>query len=132
LKTVYFTETIVSGYFLAWSSAICVFFAALYLTQDVGGEVFCNDGGGDPLQALLEGALGQQATCQPTSNLPALISLWGRDTANNGAGMTFWCLFPLPIIANSCGDGSLGDSLAKNKFCGDMLGLLSPKTTNLS
>jgi hypothetical protein len=64
LKTVYFKETIVSGYFLAWSSAICVFFAALYLPQDGGGELFCSDGGGDPLQALLEGALGQQAASQ--------------------------------------------------------------------
>jgi hypothetical protein len=32
-----------------------VFFAALYLPQD--GKLFCSDGGDDPLQALLEGAL---------------------------------------------------------------------------
>ncbi len=32
------------------------FFAALYLPQDGGGKLLCNDGGGDPLQALLEGA----------------------------------------------------------------------------
>ena len=35
----------------------------------------------------------------------------------------------MPIIENSSGDGSLGDSLAKNKFGTDMLGLLSPKTS---
>jgi hypothetical protein len=35
----------------------------------------------------------------------------------------------MPIIKNSSGDGSLGDSLAKNKFITDMLGLLSPKTS---
>jgi hypothetical protein len=29
LKTVYFKETIVSGYFLGWSSAICVFFCSI-------------------------------------------------------------------------------------------------------
>jgi hypothetical protein len=34
----------------------------------------------------------------------------------------------LPIIENSCGDGSLGNGLAKNKFGTDMLGLLRPKT----
>jgi hypothetical protein len=35
----------------------------------------------------------------------------------------------MPIIENSSGDGSLGNGLAKNKFCTDMLGLFSPKTT---
>jgi hypothetical protein len=30
------------------------FFAALYILQDGGGKLFCNDGGGDPLQALLK------------------------------------------------------------------------------
>jgi hypothetical protein len=64
LKTVHFIETLTSGNILACSSAIRVFFAALYLLQDGGGELFCNNGGGDPLQALLEGALGQQAACQ--------------------------------------------------------------------
>jgi hypothetical protein len=64
LKTVYFKETIVSGYFLGWSSAICVFFAALYPSKDGRGELFSSDVGGDPLQALLEGVLGQQAACQ--------------------------------------------------------------------
>jgi hypothetical protein len=39
----------------------------------------------------------------------------------------------MPIIENSSGDGSLGNSLAKNKFGRDMLGLLSTKTSlNLS
>jgi len=45
-------------------SNTCVFFAALYLPQDSWGKLLCNDGGGDPLKALLEGALGQQAACQ--------------------------------------------------------------------
>jgi hypothetical protein len=31
LKTVHFRETLASSNFLAWSSAICVFFAALFL-----------------------------------------------------------------------------------------------------
>jgi hypothetical protein len=37
--------------------------------------------------------------------------------------------FLQPIIENRGGDGFLGAGLAKNKFCTDMLGLLSPKTT---
>jgi hypothetical protein len=61
LKTVHFKETFVYGNFLPWSSAY--FFAELYLLQDGGSELFFNDGGGDPLHLLLEGALGQQAIC---------------------------------------------------------------------
>jgi hypothetical protein len=38
-------------------------------------------------------------------------------------------LFPQPVIENRGSDGFLGNGLAKNKFCTDMLGLLSPKTT---
>jgi hypothetical protein len=34
-------------------------FTVLYLPQDGGGELSCSDSGGDPLNALLEGALGQ-------------------------------------------------------------------------
>jgi hypothetical protein len=64
LKTDHFKEILASGNFLAWSSEILVIFAALYVPQDDGGGHFCNDGGGNPLQALLEGALGQQAACQ--------------------------------------------------------------------
>jgi hypothetical protein len=64
LKTVHFRETLASGNFLAWSSAIGVFFAALYLPLDGGGKLLFNDSGGDPLQALLEGVLDQQAACQ--------------------------------------------------------------------
>jgi hypothetical protein len=57
LKTFYFKETIV-----------CMgVFAALYLLQDGGGKLFCSDGGGDHLQAFLEGALGQQVAYQLTS-----------------------------------------------------------------
>jgi hypothetical protein len=64
LKTVHFRETLASHNFLACSSAICVFFSALYLPQDSWGKLLSNDGGGDPLKALFEGALGQQAACQ--------------------------------------------------------------------
>ena len=46
-----------------------------------------------------------------------------------GAGRTFWRHFLQPVIENRGGDGFLGAGLAKNKFCTDMLGLLSPKTT---
>jgi hypothetical protein len=35
----------------------------------------------------------------------------------------------MPLIENSNGDGSLGNGLAKNKFDTDVLGVLSPKTT---
>jgi hypothetical protein len=38
-------------------SNMCVVFAAHYLPQEGGGELFCSNGGGDPLYALLEGAL---------------------------------------------------------------------------
>ena len=64
LKTVHFRDTLASGNFWAWSSAVCVFFSALYLPQDGGSKLLCNDGGCDPLQALLEGALDHQAACQ--------------------------------------------------------------------
>ncbi len=64
MKTVHFKEIIVSGNFLPWLSAICVFFAVFYLLQDSRSELLCSDGGGDPLHALLEGALGQQVACQ--------------------------------------------------------------------
>jgi hypothetical protein len=64
LKTVHFKEIIVLGNFLPWLSAISVFFAAFYLLKDSSSELLCSDGGGDPLHALLEGALGQQVACQ--------------------------------------------------------------------
>jgi hypothetical protein len=35
----------------------------------------------------------------------------------------------MPIIENSGSNGSSGKVLAKNKFCIDLLGLLSRKTT---
>jgi hypothetical protein len=65
LKTIFFKETIVSGPFLAWSSAICVF----CLQRSINHRTAVASSavamvGGDPLQALLEGALGQQAACQ--------------------------------------------------------------------
>jgi hypothetical protein len=40
------------------------YFAAFCLLQDGGSELLYSDGGGDPLHALLEGALGQQVACQ--------------------------------------------------------------------
>jgi hypothetical protein len=61
LKTVHFIETLQVIFWHVHQQYVC-FFASLYLLQD--GKLFCNNGGGDPLQALLEGALGQQAACQ--------------------------------------------------------------------
>jgi hypothetical protein len=49
LKMIHFKETLAIGIFLVWSSAICVFFAGLFLAQDGGGKLFCSDSGGDPL-----------------------------------------------------------------------------------
>ncbi len=57
MKRLHFNETLASGNFLVWSSAIHVHCcAALYLPQVGGGKLFCNDGEGDPLQALFEGS----------------------------------------------------------------------------
>ncbi len=64
LKTVHFREKLASGNFLAWLSGVCVFFYSALSTLGGGGEHLCNDCGGYPLQALLEGPLGQQAACQ--------------------------------------------------------------------
>jgi hypothetical protein len=67
-KTVYFIETLVLGYFFGMViSNMCVFCSARFTmvdAQDGNGELFCSNGGGDTLQALLEGALGQKALCQ--------------------------------------------------------------------
>jgi hypothetical protein len=49
--------------------------------------------------------------------------------AKNVARRTSLHLFPQPVIEKRGDDGFLGAGLAKNKFCTDMLGLLSPKTT---
>ncbi len=51
----------------------------------------------------------------------------GVKYVKNGAGRTSLHLFPQPVIDKRGGDGFLGAGLAKNKFCTDMLGLLSPK-----
>jgi hypothetical protein len=64
LKTVHFRETLASGNFLTWSSALRVFFCSSLSTLGRRRQAFMYDGGGDPLQDLLEGALGQQAACQ--------------------------------------------------------------------
>jgi hypothetical protein len=53
----------------------------------------------------------------------------GVKFAKNRSGRTSLRLFPQPVIERRGGDGFLGAGLAKNKFCTDMLGLLSPKTT---
>jgi hypothetical protein len=53
----------------------------------------------------------------------------GVKYAKNGAERTSWRLFPQPVIEIRGGIGFLGAGLAKNKFCTDMIGLLSPKTT---
>ncbi len=53
----------------------------------------------------------------------------GVKYAKTGAGRTSLCLFPQPVIGKRGGDGFLSAGLAKNKFCTDMLGLLSPETT---
>jgi hypothetical protein len=53
----------------------------------------------------------------------------GVKYAKNVAGRTSLHLFPQPVIEKRGGDGFLGTGLVKNKFCTDMLGLLSPKTT---
>ncbi len=44
-------------------------------------------------------------------------------------GEHFNSFFTQPVIVNRGGDGFLGAGLAKNKFCTDMVGLLSPITT---
>jgi hypothetical protein len=53
----------------------------------------------------------------------------GVKYAKNGARRTSLGLFSQPVIGKRGGDGFLGAGLAKNKFCSDMLGLLSSKTT---
>jgi hypothetical protein len=61
-EAIWVKETLASGNCSAWLSAICVFFAALYpRTAAASSSVMMV--GGDPLQALLEGALGQQTAC---------------------------------------------------------------------
>jgi hypothetical protein len=40
-----------------------------------------------------------------------------------------YTFFARPVIGKRGGDGFLGAGLAKNKFCTDMNGLLSSKTT---
>jgi hypothetical protein len=88
------------------------FFAALYLLQNGGSELFCSDGLGDPLHLLLEGALGQQAACQLWFHFEE-DTVAGVKYVSNRAGRTSWRLFPLPVIENSGGDGTLADGLAK-------------------
>ncbi len=49
--------------------------------------------------------------------------------AKNGARRTSLRLFSQLVVGKRGGDGFLGAGLTKNKFCTDMLGLLSSKTT---
>ncbi len=58
MKTLHFKETIVFSNFSHGHQQFG-FFAALYLPQDGGSELSCSDSRGDPLNSLLEGALGQ-------------------------------------------------------------------------
>jgi hypothetical protein len=44
-------------------------------------------------------------------------------------GEHLYAFFSQPVIGKRGGDGFLCAGLAKNKFCTDMLGLLSSKTT---
>ena len=44
METVYFEETIVSGYFWHGYHPYVCFFSALYLLQEGGGELLCSDG----------------------------------------------------------------------------------------
>jgi hypothetical protein len=55
----------------------------------------------------------------------------GVKYAKNEAGRTSLGFFPQPVTEKSASNGFLGAGLAKNKFCTDMLGLLSPETRNL-
>ncbi len=64
MKTLHFKETIVKVIFGHGHQPYAFFFAELYLPHDGGGELSCSVSGGDPLFALLEGALGQQVACQ--------------------------------------------------------------------
>ncbi len=73
------------------------FFEAIYLLQDGGSELFCSDGGGNDF------------TMRKKKKAD------GVKYGNNRAGKTSWRLFPLPIIENSSGDGSLAEGLAKTK-----------------
>ncbi len=97
LKRVHFTEALSSVIFLVWSSTISVFFAAFYLTQDGGGQALCNNGRGDPLQALLEGALGKQAACQLWFHFQKEKKV-AQNMANNGARRTYWHLFHSQLL----------------------------------
>jgi hypothetical protein len=64
LKTVHFRKILASGNFLAWFSAVCVFLQRSIYPRTAGASFYVTMVGGDPLQALLEGAPGQQAACQ--------------------------------------------------------------------
>jgi hypothetical protein len=93
------------------------FFAVLYLPQDGSDESFRSDGVGDPLQALLEGALGQQAACQ------LWFHFWYKK---KGCWCEIWqkmklgghldAFFLPPITENIRSDGFLGDGRQKTSF----------------
>jgi hypothetical protein len=107
---------------------VCLF-AALYLPQDGGGKLLCNEVWGDPLQALLEGALGQQAACQLWFHFQEEIKGRWCEICEKWSWENIFTPFSTASYWKRGSDGFLGAGLAKNKFCTDMLGLLSPKTT---
>ncbi len=105
LKTVYFREILGSGNFLAWFSAVCVFFCSALSTLGRQRQAFMWQWWGRPPTSSSWGCPGS------TSSLPALVSLLGRDKRllvwnmmKNGAGKTFWHLFLQPFIENRGGD----------------------------
>jgi hypothetical protein len=71
---------------LPWSSAICVFFAALYLLQEGGSELFSSDGGGNHLHLLLEGALGNKQLASSDFTLRKKLNVAGLKYGNNQLG----------------------------------------------
>ncbi len=66
-------------------------FAALYLSQDVGGKLFCSD----PLKALLEGALDQQVACQLWLHFQDRKKAAGAKIGElEGLGLSFYLFIP--------------------------------------
>jgi hypothetical protein len=128
LKTVHFKETIVLGNFLVCHQQFAYFFAALYLPQDGGSELFCSDGGGDPHTFFLKVPWVNKQLASSNFTLRKNLKVAGVKYGNNRAGRTSLRLFPLPIIENSGGMTAWPTAWQK-KFCTDILGLLSPKTT---
>jgi hypothetical protein len=129
LKTFNFKETIVSGNFLPWSSAICVFLQCSIYYRTVAASSSVAMVGATPYTFFLKVPWVNKQLASSDFTLRKKLKAAGVKYSNNGAGRTSWHLFPLPVIENIGGDGSLADGQAEKKFCTDILGLLSPKTT---